>query len=164
MTPEALRRCLQLRLVDRINLSGSVISRELLDVLVSEDANSLRFVGLKHCRLRDSDVLRIALSKPSLAMDLEGNHLGKSVLDGLATQGRLISFDDMQGFSQWTQRLDATLPASDGPDMEVAKLAASKRLYGKQGDSSSSAIAANRAVRSALRFTWENRTSKLDLN
>jgi len=127
MTPAALRRCLQSRMVDRINLSGSVISRELLDVLVSEDANSLLFVGLKHCRLQDSDILRIALSKPSLAMDLEGNHLGESVLNGLAAQGRLISCDDMQGFRQWTERLNGLLPASNGPDLEVANLAVSER-------------------------------------
>jgi len=127
MTPAALRRCLQSRMVDRINLSGSVISRELLDVLVSEEANSLLFVGLKDCRLQDSDILRIALSKPSLAMDLEGNHLGESVLNGLAAQGRLISCDDMQGFSQWTERLNGLLPASNGPDLEVANLAVSER-------------------------------------
>ena len=136
----------------------------MLDVLSSEDAICLRFVGLKQCRLQDSDVVQIALSNPNLAMDLEGNHLGESVLDGLAAQGRLLSSDDMQGFDRWTQRLSGVTLASREHDMDDAKLAGANRPHGKQARASSIAMTATRAVRSALRFSWGRRNLMLGVN
>lgn len=105
ITAADLQLCLDSVFIDRINLSGTTIDSEIVDVLTSEDARRLVFIGLNDCRLSDEDVLRIANAHPRLAMDIGGNGLSSSVVRNLAGQGRLVASHDRLGFEAWLHRL-----------------------------------------------------------
>ncbi|MGV3486661.1 MAG: hypothetical protein ACO1RT_19745 [Planctomycetaceae bacterium] len=113
LTPSILRRCLAERFIDRINLSGTTLDAESIDMLASEQAKRLLFIGLKDCRLTDDDVVRIATAHPYLAMDIDGNLVSGKVARELNSQGRLIACGDRVGFENWLQHLSTGQPIKD---------------------------------------------------
>ena len=98
ITPDCLSGCLRRGMMDRLDLSDSHVSNELIDVLVSSAANSLLFLGLKNCKLGDAEIDRIIDAHPRLVMDLDGTAVSGQMLARLSEQRRLLDRTDRIGF------------------------------------------------------------------
>lgn len=123
ITPSHLQRCLDRLFIDRINLAGTAVGSEVVDILASDAAKRLVFVGLKDCRLSDGDILKISTAHPRLAMDIGGNALSDRVVRDLTAQGRLIDCDDRFAFEVWLQRLSVNQPGA-GEGLSVRSVSA----------------------------------------
>jgi hypothetical protein len=113
MDAECLVGCLRRGMLDRLDLSESTISDELVDVLTSPIANSLVFLGLQGCDIKEDDLVRIAEAHPRLAFDLRDTKISRDRLAHLAGQSRLIARQDRAAFIRHLARDDAE-PMSEG--------------------------------------------------
>jgi Leucine-rich repeat (LRR) protein len=98
LDPDTLLGCLRRGMLDRLDLSNSQVTDEMISALASPSANSLAFLGLKGCGLNESQLARIVDAHPDLALDVEGNNASQEWLDLLRQDRRLLSRDDRKGF------------------------------------------------------------------
>jgi|GEM_PF-1356325 len=103
LTIDTLRLCLSSYLVDRIDLSNSLVTDEMVDLLASEEASHLLFIGLNQCALSENLIRRIAEANPRLAMDIEGNAVSAAWVSELARAGRIIPCHDRRAFERWIE-------------------------------------------------------------
>ncbi len=107
---EFLQNLLTLPFIDRVNLSGIKLNDDVIELLASQQADHLRFAGLRRCGLSDDDLNRIASANPQLAMDIEDNDISPAIIATLAKDGRLISCQDRSGFELWVQYMNHRPP------------------------------------------------------
>lgn len=98
LTPTTLQGCLRRGMLDRLDLSESKVTEEMVDILASHLANSVRFLGLQACGLTDQQIRRIADSHPCLALDVSKNPISDQLASTLNDQKRLIDRGDRDGF------------------------------------------------------------------
>lgn len=95
---DTLVGCLRRGMLDRLNLSYSFLDDAQLRVLAGPTANSLVFLGLRGCGLKDASVKRIADAHPRLAFDIADNPVSADLLAELRRRGRLLDQHDRDGF------------------------------------------------------------------
>jgi hypothetical protein len=98
LTSDCLIGCLRRGMLDRLDLSDSRLSEELIDVLAGPAANSLLFLGLKNCKLSEADLQRISDAHPRLAFDITGTPIKPTMIAKLRDQKRLLDRTDRDGF------------------------------------------------------------------
>ncbi len=98
ITADTLGGCLVRGMLDRLDLSESTITPEVLDLLSGRAAKSLRFLGLRDCNLSTDSIRRIAESHPHLALDVTGNPIDPLLVAELTSQRRLLDHCDRKGF------------------------------------------------------------------
>lgn len=85
-------------LLERLDLSDSRLTPECLQILASEAANKLVFLGLRNCGLSDAELRLIVEAQPNLLVDIEDNPLSESFCKQLADSNRLLKRCDRAGF------------------------------------------------------------------
>ena len=100
LTPETLQGCLQRGMLDRLDLSDSQVSDDAVQLLCSNMAGSLRFLGLNGCGLNDRQLRRISEAHSKLVMDIGGNNASDELQAEFDSKGKLISRDDREAFRQ----------------------------------------------------------------
>jgi hypothetical protein len=98
LTPETLQACLGRGMLDRLDLSDSVVSDEIIEILASKLAHSLLFLGLQNCGLNDHQIRSIVDAHPRLAVDVSNNPISDPLIQDLSNQKRLIDRRDRNGF------------------------------------------------------------------
>lgn len=129
MTNDALRLCLSSYLVDRIDLSSSLVTDEMVDLLASEEASHLLFIGLKRCALSEKSLRRIAEAHPRLAMDVEGNAVSAAWVSELARAGRFIPSHDRLAFERWIENATGNFGAETWLSSSQAKRDFGRKPY-----------------------------------
>lgn len=95
---EVLRALLNRGLLDRLDLSDSVLTPQCLQLLASEAASKLIFLGLRNCGLSDAELRLIVDAQPNLLLDVENNPLSEELRQQLRASDRLLSRCDRTGF------------------------------------------------------------------
>lgn len=112
MEADCLVGCLRRGMLDRLDLSDTKLSSEVVEVLVSPIANSLAFLGLQGCDINEDDLVRIAEAHPRLAFDLRDTAISKEYLAQLDARYRLFARQDRAAFMRHLAREDSE-PMSD---------------------------------------------------
>lgn len=95
---DTLMGCLRRGMLDRLNLSYSILDDAQLQILSGPAANSLVFLGLRGCGLEDADLRPVMDAHPRLAFDITSNPISKALVAELRQQNRLIDHQDRDGF------------------------------------------------------------------
>jgi len=98
LTPTTLRGCLRRGMLDRLDLSESEVTEEMVDILASNVTKSIMFLGLQKCGLSDQQIRRIAEAHPRLALDVSKNPISDQLVSVLKDQKRFIDRRDRDSF------------------------------------------------------------------
>jgi len=83
------------------------------DILSSNEANHLLFVGLKRCGLNDGQVRQIADAPPKLAMEVHGNGVSASLIRSLEESGRVFSAANRLAFERYLKQLEGNTKSAE---------------------------------------------------
>jgi len=93
-----LAGCLRRGMMDRLDLSHSMLTNEHVQILAGRTGNSLRFLGLRNCGLSETQLKQIIEGHPQLSVDIEGNGASADFLAELGREKRLLDRRDRDGF------------------------------------------------------------------
>jgi len=98
MDSQFLAGCLNRGVLDRLDISNTKVTNDVIDVLAGSRAKCLRFLGLQGCGLTDVQVRRLLADHDLLMVDVRDNPLSEAFIQSLAQQDRLLNRDDHEGF------------------------------------------------------------------